>query len=76
MSQKPKVEILKSYFDPIPEYKDHFVVVEMKVNDKHMQKRVLIDDALEHLISFPIREIPDRKLFKMCEEMALKGILK
>lgn len=75
MNNMSKVEILKTYYDPIPEYKNHFVIVELKVNDKEVKKKVLIDDALEYLISFPPKEIPDRKLFRKCEEMALEMVL-
>lgn len=74
---KPKVEIIKSYFDPILEYRDHFVVVEMRVDGCIMKRKVMIEDALDYFLeTYPPRKVDDRKLFKKCEEMAMEMVLK
>lgn len=69
------VEILKTYYDPIPEYKDHFVVVELKVKGQNIKKKILVDDVLESFLAFPsIGQIPEKKLLKRASEMVVNRL--
>ena len=67
-----KPQVIRSYWHPT--YPEEILVVELDVEGKKVRKQILVNDVLNQLVTVPIMPMPDSKLFKKAEELALLKI--
>lgn len=67
-----KPEIIKSYFHPT--YPEEIIVVEANLEGQKIRKQILWDEVLNHLMTVPPRQLPDKKVLKKAEELVLSRI--
>lgn len=67
-----KPEVVRSYFHPT--YPMEIVVVELDMEGKKIQKQILWNEVLDHLVTIPIKPLHDAKVLKKAEELVLQKV--
>lgn len=67
-----KKEIVNTYFHP--KYPFEIVVVDVNLDGKILKKQILLDEILDKCVSFPMMQLPDKKILAKAREIALEKI--
>lgn len=65
------VQVLKSYF--MHEEDNEFIIVDLLTETGILSKMLKIEDVLEHMRTYPARQLPDQKILKKAEELVLQN---
>jgi len=67
-----ETKILKSYFHPT--YPNEIVIVEVEKSGQVFKKQLLLNDVLDRMITIPIKQLPDEKVLRKANELALERV--